>query len=116
MPPRTQLELALAEIWAEVVGAPCDDVRDDFFRSGGDSIGAASLIARASSRLGVGVDLGEFVAEPTIAALAARIGRVNGHRSAASSASTAALDGAPARCSYAQERFYFIDLASASGA
>src|SRR5579862_3645988 len=58
MPPRTQLELALAEIWAEVVGAPCDDVRDDFFRSGGDSIGAASLIARASSRLGVGDDLG----------------------------------------------------------
>src|SRR5947209_5974381 len=62
------LEAELIALWADVTGAqPLSD--DDFFQSGGDSIGAARLVALVRERLGAAVELGEFLADPTVAGL-----------------------------------------------
>jgi acyl carrier protein len=44
--PRTDLERTLAGIWAEVLGIEEIGVEDDFFSLGGDSLLAATLLAR----------------------------------------------------------------------
>ena len=115
----------MAEIWAELLGSAAVGVHEDFFAAGGDSILAAALVARACVRLGVEVPIGSFVQEPTIAALAGKIERARGQAVPASEPlpaaerppEAAARKAAPSstqspRCSYAQERFWFIDQAS----
>jgi acyl-CoA synthetase (AMP-forming)/AMP-acid ligase II/thioesterase domain-containing protein len=45
-PPRTPQEVALAQIWADVLGLAQVDVTDNFFEIGGDSLLAAQILAR----------------------------------------------------------------------
>ncbi|WP_028064018.1 non-ribosomal peptide synthetase [Solirubrobacter soli] len=71
--PGTDTERALAEIVAEVVGLPAVGVLDDFTEIGGHSLAAARVVARAGERFGVVVPLAGFLAEPTVAGLAARV-------------------------------------------
>jgi amino acid adenylation domain-containing protein len=111
--PVTSSERELAAIWTELLGAEPAGTEEDFFAAGGDSIGAAALLARACARLEVEVELSEFLRQPTIAVLAGLIDAAD-TRGAAPATSTASDDGNPARCSYAQERFWFIDQASES--
>jgi aryl carrier-like protein len=113
--PQTSSERELAAIWTELLGTAPAGTEEDFFAAGGDSIQAAALVARACSRLGVGIELSTFVQRPTIAALAGSID-ADRARGAAPAAWVAEVDSGadPARCSYAQERFWFIDQASGS--
>ena len=124
-PAGTPVEVAVAEIWADLLGAADVGVHEDFFASGGDSILAAAVVAHARERLGVELSIGSFVQEPTIAALAEKIEQARTsatptteHLPAADGArEAAARKAAPSstrspRCSYAQERFWFIDQAS----
>ncbi|GAA2221261.1 acyl carrier protein [Micromonospora olivasterospora] len=46
---------------------------DDFFALGGDSLAAAVVVGRVRDRFGVPVSLTEFLAEPTLARLAALV-------------------------------------------
>jgi amino acid adenylation domain-containing protein len=112
-PLRTSAERELAAIWMELLETAPAGPEEDFFAAGGDSIQAAALVARACSRLKVDLSLGEFVRQPTIAALAGEIEAARA-RGATAAQWTAAQDSEPARCSYAQERFWFIDQASGS--
>jgi aryl carrier-like protein len=50
--PRTPTEQALAEIWAQVLGRPLEQVgvQDNFFELGGDSILSLQVVARAAQR------------------------------------------------------------------
>ncbi|HEX9938713.1 MAG TPA: FkbM family methyltransferase, partial [Longimicrobium sp.] len=68
--PRTATEVALARIWAEVLGLDPIGARDDFFALGGHSLSAARVAARVRERLGVQVALGEFFRVSTLAGLA----------------------------------------------
>jgi amino acid adenylation domain-containing protein/non-ribosomal peptide synthase protein (TIGR01720 family) len=45
--PRTEVETALAEIWADVLGAERVGVEDNFFELGGDSILSIQVVSRA---------------------------------------------------------------------
>ncbi|MGY3617879.1 non-ribosomal peptide synthase/polyketide synthase [Bradyrhizobium sp. USDA 10063] len=45
--PRTPTEIALAAIWAELLGQPAIGVTDNFFELGGDSIISLQLVGRA---------------------------------------------------------------------
>ncbi|MFZ1660558.1 MAG: amino acid adenylation domain-containing protein, partial [Paracoccaceae bacterium] len=72
--PRTAGEKALAEIWAEVLGRELVGIHDNFFASGGDSMRAVALAAKARDR-GIRVDLGELFRHQTIAALATALGK-----------------------------------------
>jgi amino acid adenylation domain-containing protein len=70
VPPRTETEERLAEIWATVLGVDRVGATDDFFALGGDSIASIRIIARAHA-LGLEITPRQFFAAPTVAALAA---------------------------------------------
>jgi amino acid adenylation domain-containing protein len=71
--PATPTEIAIAEIWSEVLDRPEIDVRDNFFGLGGHSLLATRVVARLEERLGVGVPLQGLFEEPVLAGLAAAI-------------------------------------------
>ena len=69
--PTTPQEVALADLWAEVLGIDRVGVDDDFFALGGDSIRLLKLCARARE-LGIALTPRDLFEHPTIAGLAAR--------------------------------------------
>jgi amino acid adenylation domain-containing protein/non-ribosomal peptide synthase protein (TIGR01720 family) len=68
--PRSSLEKALADIWAEVLQVDRVGVYDNFFELGGDSILSVRVLAKAN-QLGFGLTTNELFQHQTIAALAA---------------------------------------------
>jgi acyl-CoA synthetase (AMP-forming)/AMP-acid ligase II/thioesterase domain-containing protein len=65
--PRTPLEKALAEMWAQVLGLQNIGVHDDFFQLGGDSILATKLYSRVCQAMQVQLSLIRFLEIPTVA-------------------------------------------------
>ena len=64
--PENDLQLALAEIWAEVIGVDGVGVDDDFFELGGNSMLATVLAAESRERLGLDMTVRLLFDEPTI--------------------------------------------------
>jgi aryl carrier-like protein len=73
VPPRTEVEHEIAEIWQELLGLTQVGVTDDFFALGGHSLLATQMITRIRRRHG-NVPLRTLFAAPTIAALAQAVG------------------------------------------
>ncbi len=71
VPPRTELEQALARLWEEVLGTSGVGITDNFFDLGGHSLLAVRLVARMSALLGREIRCREFFSNPTIEGLAA---------------------------------------------
>ncbi|MFE7741765.1 acyltransferase domain-containing protein [Nocardia sp. NPDC057455] len=70
-PPATATEHAIAELWKRMVDAPLDiDRGTDFFTAGGDSVLAIRMLNRLRGDLGLVVTPREFLADPTLAAVA----------------------------------------------
>src|SRR5215813_6764807 len=67
---RTELEDAIAGIWADVLGVPYVDKGANFFEIGGDSLKAMEVIAKVSDLLHVDLPLIAFFEEPTVRHLA----------------------------------------------
>jgi amino acid adenylation domain-containing protein len=74
MPPRNEVEQALAGIWQEMLGIDRVGVLDSFFDLGGHSLMATQLVSRIRDRLGAEVALDAFFSAPTIADLAPQLG------------------------------------------
>ncbi|NWB45063.1 non-ribosomal peptide synthetase, partial [Pseudomonas gingeri] len=72
--PQGELEVALAEIWSELLQVERVGRHDHFFELGGHSLLAVTLVARMR-RLGLEADIRVLFAQPTLAALAAAVGR-----------------------------------------
>jgi len=70
MAPRTPVEAALAQIWANVLGLEQVGVEDNFFELGGHSLLATRLIAQVRDVLGVEMPIKTLFETPTIAGLA----------------------------------------------
>jgi amino acid adenylation domain-containing protein len=68
--PRTPLEQAMADIWAEVLHIESVGIEDNFFELGGHSLLATQLISRLRDAFQVEVPLHALFDQPTIAALA----------------------------------------------
>jgi amino acid adenylation domain-containing protein len=70
--PRTRLEEKLAGLWSAVLGIEKESIsiQADFFRLGGHSLKATTLIARIHKELGVKIPLSEVFKNPTIEGLA----------------------------------------------
>ncbi len=73
--PLTPLEKTLIAIWEEVLEVAGVGLEDDFFELGGHSLKAVRVLSRIQHRLGRSVEMADFFANPTVAGLAAWIGR-----------------------------------------
>ncbi|WP_410640976.1 non-ribosomal peptide synthase/polyketide synthase [Amycolatopsis sp. lyj-346] len=73
VPPRTDTERVLAEVWADVLGVPGVGVEDNFFELGGDSILSIQVVSRAR-RHGLALSPRDLFAHQTVAALAVAAG------------------------------------------
>ena len=71
--PRTETEMLLADIWAEILELPDISRDDDFFNLGGDSLSGAIVAAQVYAALGVELSLGAIADHPTVPTLAAFI-------------------------------------------
>jgi non-ribosomal peptide synthetase component F len=72
-PPDGVLELSLARIWADLLGASPPSRRTNFFAAGGDSLLATRLAQAVQRSFGVELSLREFFSDPTIAGIAAAL-------------------------------------------
>ena len=104
--PRSELEQAIANIWADVLGVAQVGVHDDFFELGGHSLVATQVTARLRDVLHAEVPLAALFNGPTVEQLARVV-------SAARADHTRPPIGQarPARLplSFAQQRLWFLD-------
>jgi acyl carrier protein len=73
MAPRTPVEKALAEIWAEVLGFEQISVQDNFFDLGGHSLFATRVLTRVREIFQVDLPLHTLFELPTLAEFAVAI-------------------------------------------
>jgi acyl carrier protein len=73
--PRNRTEIDLRDIWAELlcVDAETISIDDNFFRNGGDSLGAITMVSIVMRKFAVDVSMDAVFEQPTIRALARRI-------------------------------------------
>jgi acyl carrier protein len=68
--PRSQEEIALCAMFAEVLRRKQVGVEDDFFALGGDSLSAMRMLGRVCSAFGVALSLRDFYSASTVSGLA----------------------------------------------
>ncbi|HET7463746.1 MAG TPA: amino acid adenylation domain-containing protein, partial [Longimicrobium sp.] len=112
--PVGETEQALAEIWAEVLGAERVGRGDSFFEMGGHSLLAVRVISRVRQALGVEAAIGDLFVRPVLADFARGL-------ETAARAELPAMQrverGTDLPLSFAQQRLWFIDrLEGASAA
>ncbi len=73
--PGSDLEVSLAEIWAEVVGLAHVGIRDNFLDLGGNSLHATRIVSRVIGTLRVDLPLQTLFDAPTVAEMAAVVAR-----------------------------------------
>jgi amino acid adenylation domain-containing protein len=105
--PRTPAEVAMAEIWAEVLGVEPVGIHDDFFALGGHSLLATRVVSRVRQSLGVELPLRHLFESPTIAELCRHLD--DGGTADAAPPIVRADRSAPLPPSFAQERLWFVD-------
>jgi non-ribosomal peptide synthetase component F len=76
--PQSDTEKALAEIWADVLGAARVGVNDNFFDQGGHSLVATQVISRLRDAFQVALPLRALFEAPTVRTLAAMIEQQRG--------------------------------------
>ncbi|HEX8695266.1 MAG TPA: amino acid adenylation domain-containing protein, partial [Longimicrobium sp.] len=111
--PVGEVETALAEIWAEVLGVERVGRRDHFFELGGHSLLAVRVVSRVREALGVEAALGAVFERPVLADFARGL-------EAAARAELPAIEPvdragrlAP---SFAQQRLWFLEQLGGAGA
>jgi amino acid adenylation domain-containing protein len=77
--PRTPTEAAVAEVFRELLGYPPPDLDAGFAELGGDSVGAARLMARLSRAHNVDIPMDLWHMAPTVAGLARLIDTYQRH-------------------------------------
>ena len=75
--PRDETEQMLARIWEHFFGIEKIGCNDDFSELGGDSLKAVTLVARVQKAMNVQIPLADFFKNPTVAGLAAYIGKAS---------------------------------------
>ena len=73
VPPRTPLEIGLAEIWAEVLGIERVGIQDNFLELGGQSLLAIQVVSRIRDSYQVDLPMRSLFDSPTIAQLQEQI-------------------------------------------
>lgn len=73
IPPQTETEQRVAELWKEVLGIAQAGCNQSFFKAGGDSLLATHLLAAVKKTFGIELTMKEMYADPTLEAIAAAI-------------------------------------------
>ncbi|MBR1230344.1 amino acid adenylation domain-containing protein [Bradyrhizobium sp. AUGA SZCCT0176] len=68
--PEDEIEIALAEIWTELLGVDRIGRNDHFFELGGHSLLAVRLLSRVSQDLGVSIQISDLFVHPELAQFA----------------------------------------------
>jgi amino acid adenylation domain-containing protein/natural product biosynthesis luciferase-like monooxygenase protein/non-ribosomal peptide synthase protein (TIGR01720 family) len=105
--PHTSNEVAIAEIWQQLLGVVRVGRHDNFFEIGGHSLLAARVVAELRSRMGAELALRSIFERPTIHELAAAIEWAPSR--AWESVVPTQRDGRPLPLSFAQRRLWVID-------
>jgi acyl-coenzyme A synthetase/AMP-(fatty) acid ligase len=69
-PPRDELEVGLADVWASVLDLDAVGIDDRFLDLGGDSLGAMRIASQMLARWGLDLSLAEVLAAATVAEMA----------------------------------------------
>jgi amino acid adenylation domain-containing protein len=73
IPPRTQTERILAEIWCKLLNLPRVGVHDNYFRVGGHSLLAIRVVSRIREAFQIDLSLNSIFEAPTVSELAEMI-------------------------------------------
>ncbi|MFW9080921.1 non-ribosomal peptide synthase/polyketide synthase [Pseudomonas sp. P2757] len=103
--PQGELEIALAQIWADVLQVERVGRQDHFFELGGHSLLAMRMVSQVRQRLGVELALSDLFANAELAALAEVLTRAG--RSTQPEILPVPRDGA-LPLSFAQQRLWFL--------
>jgi len=76
VPPRTDTEQKLADLWQEILGIDQVSVHDNFFDLDGDSLLGIQLVSRINKAFHLALPFRNLFEEPTVSSLAQRIDRV----------------------------------------
>ena len=108
--PRSEAEVVLADIWAEVLGVEQVGVEDNFFELGGDSILSIQVVSRVRVAFGVEVSLRSLFINPTVAGLVGVLpaDAVADYSGAVSVIPVVSREGG-LPLSFAQQRLWFLD-------
>jgi len=110
IPPRGPIEEALAEAWAELLGADRIGAHDNFFERGGHSLMAMQLLGRIRRLFEVEAPLKDFIEEPTLSNLAQLVERALAASDGTPAPPIARADrSGPLPASFAQQRLWFLD-------
>jgi thioesterase domain-containing protein len=71
--PKTDVEIALTEVWEEILDQPNIGIGDNFFELGGNSLVAARLHSELKRKFGYVLDLSTLIVAPTIKQLAEKL-------------------------------------------
>lgn len=74
--PQTLTEVAVANLWRQVLGAESIGRDSDFFDLGGHSLKAARILTRIESELGVRLPMRSLFDHPTVAGIATEVDRL----------------------------------------
>jgi amino acid adenylation domain-containing protein len=106
--PRTEIEQAVARIWADVLSIDTISADDDFFALGGHSLLAIRAVARLRDAFDLDLTPRTFFASPTVAGLARAIADARSAGSTADRITRRRVTG-PRALSFAQEGLWFLD-------
>jgi len=76
VPPRTELERLLCDLWQDALGIDEVGVDDDFFEAGGNSLVAVQLLGGIRKKTGQRVAMRSLFEASTVATMAAEIERI----------------------------------------
>lgn len=108
--PHSALEIALAALWTETLGAARIGIHDPFLQVGGDSILAAQLLSRVDQAFDIEIPfISIFDDASTIAGMAAMVEHARHNAPRSKSLPTRAVkDKRNPPLSFVQERFWFL--------
>ncbi|MBE2277105.1 MAG: amino acid adenylation domain-containing protein, partial [Rhodobacteraceae bacterium] len=109
--PRGETQVAMAAIWAALLGRDRVGAQDRFFDLGGHSLLATQAISKIRARFGVDVPLRAVLFDrPSLAELAAEVDALRaGHQHSSMTAIRPAPREADLQLSFSQKRLWFLD-------
>ncbi|MDB9360604.1 amino acid adenylation domain-containing protein [Nodularia spumigena CS-588/02] len=70
IPPSTELEIALAQLWESILNVKVSSIHNNFFELGGNSLSATQIITQMRQNLQLDLPIREFFLKPTLTAQA----------------------------------------------